>query len=80
MLSYRLVHSSRNTERRFKVNVYILGRTLRADGVKAAVFRQEYDVSKKWVDVTTSSSVTMELEDAILSRARELRRAADNGM
>lgn len=65
---------------RFKVNVYILGRTLRADGVKATVFRQEYDASKKWVDVTTSSSVTMELEDAILSRARELRRVADNGV
>ncbi|MCG8360632.1 MAG: DUF3576 domain-containing protein, partial [Kiloniellales bacterium] len=26
---------------RFKVNVYILGRDLRADGIRAAVFRQE---------------------------------------
>src|SRR5690606_7796494 len=27
-------------QERFKVNVYILGRTLRADGIRAAVFRQ----------------------------------------
>ena len=34
---------------RFKVNVYILGRALRADGVRAAVFRQEQGAAG-WVD------------------------------
>lgn len=58
---------------RFKVNIYILGRQLRADGVKAAVFRQRRDPAGNWVDATVESKTTVDLENVILTRARQLR-------
>mgnify|MGYP001239011614 CR=1 FL=1 len=57
---------------RFKVNVYILGRALRADGIRAAVFRQRQN-GTTWVDAPVSSNTATELENAILTRARQLR-------
>jgi hypothetical protein len=61
---------------RFKVNVYILGRDLRADGVRAAVFRQRQDLLGTWVDAEVDQQTAVDLEDAILTRARQLRVAA----
>jgi hypothetical protein len=58
---------------RFKVTVYILGRELRADGVRVAVFRQKRGVANEWQDATTGDNTSTSLEDAILTRARELR-------
>ena len=58
---------------RFKVNIYILGRQLRADGVKAAVFRQRRDPGGSWVDATVEAKTTIDLENVILTRARQLR-------
>jgi len=58
---------------RFKVNIYILGRQLRADGVKAAIFRQRRDPAGSWVDATVESRTTSDLENVILTRARQLR-------
>ncbi|MFM8534458.1 MAG: DUF3576 domain-containing protein [Acidimicrobiia bacterium] len=58
---------------RFKVNIYILGRQLRADGVKAAVFRQRRDPGGNWVDATVEAKTTIDLENVILTRARQLR-------
>ena len=57
---------------RFKVNVYILSRALRADGVRAAVFRQEL-AGATWVDAPVAPSTSTDLENAILTRARQLR-------
>jgi len=58
---------------RFKVNVYILGRQLRSDGVRAAVFRQARDPNGSWRDVNVGRETATQLENAILARARELR-------
>lgn len=58
---------------RFKVNVYILGRTLRADGLKVSVFRQMKDASGAWADATVGPEVVSEFENAVLTRARDLR-------
>lgn len=58
---------------RFKVNIYILGRDLRADGVRAAVFRQRQDPFDGWVDAEVNDETATDLENAILTRARELR-------
>jgi len=58
---------------RFKVNVYILGRDLRADGVRAAVFRQRLHPSGAWIDSPVSQGTNTDLENAILTRAREMR-------
>ncbi len=58
---------------RFKLNVYILDRTLRADGVRVAVFRQVQDRSGNWRDAGVPSETGTKIEDAILIRARQLR-------
>ncbi len=58
---------------RFKMTVYILSRNLRSDGLKVAVFRQFRDEDGNWVDGEVSNGTARQLEDGILSRARELR-------
>jgi Domain of unknown function (DUF3576) len=60
---------------RLKVTVYILDRNLRADGLKIAVFRQTRS-GNVWVDATVNPDTAVHLEDAILTRARELRLAS----
>jgi len=58
---------------RFKVNIYILGRALRADGVRASVFRQQQDTTAGWIDAPVASNTATDLENAILTRARQMR-------
>jgi hypothetical protein len=58
---------------RFKLNVYILGRALRADGVRVAVFRQVLDSTSGWRDIGLSDVTATKIEDSILTRARQLR-------
>ena len=60
---------------RFKLNIYILGRALRADGVRVAVFRQVLS-AVGWQDAPVPSTTGSSIEDAILTRARQLRREA----
>ena len=58
---------------RFKLNIYILGRSLRADGIRAAVFRQRQDPFAGWVDAEVDEQTATDLENAILTRARQIR-------
>ena len=58
---------------RFKMNVYILGRALRADGVKVAVFRQVREGQESWRDAEVAENAGHGIEDAILMKARQLR-------
>lgn len=60
---------------RMRVTVYILDRRLRADGLKVAVFRQSLG-PQGWVDAAVNPETAVKLEDAILTRARELRLAS----
>ncbi len=64
---------------RFKLNIYILGRTLRADGIRAAVFRQRQDPFAGWVDAEVDEKTGVDLENAILTRARQLRTSGLGG-
>ena len=57
---------------RFKATAYILGRQLRADGIRVSVFRQVAQ-SGQWVDAPVSATTTSEIENKVLARARELR-------
>ena len=57
---------------RFKATAYILGRQLRADGIKVAIFRQTTQ-GGRWVDASISPVTTGEIENKVLARARELR-------
>lgn len=61
-----------NPDERFKVNVYILDRQLRADGIRAAVFRQRL-AGGQWAEAPVDKATSTELENAILTRARQLR-------
>jgi Domain of unknown function (DUF3576) len=60
---------------RFKVNIFILDKQLRSDGIKVKVFRQQMS-GGKWVDTQVSDNTGPQMEDAILTRARQLRVAA----
>lgn len=62
---------------RYKMSVYILGRQLRADGVKVAVFRQQTKGPNEWESKSVSASTATSLENKILSRARQLRLSSE---
>lgn len=68
--------SPETPEERFKLNIFILGRELRADGVRVAMFRQVRGRNAGWSDAAVDPSAPRALEDAILTRARELRIAS----
>lgn len=64
-----------NGDDRVKLNVFILDRDLRADGVKVSVFRQSRDRSGNWIDAAPAPATASQLEETILTRARQLRMA-----
>jgi hypothetical protein len=57
---------------RVKLNIYILGRELRADGLRVSVFRQTR-ASQPWQEAKVDPKTVRDIENAILKRARELR-------
>ncbi len=58
---------------RFKTNVYILDSALRADALRVSVFRQTQGENGAWNDATVNPATGREIENAILTRARQLR-------
>jgi hypothetical protein len=64
---------SQTPNERFKVNVFILGRELRADGVRCTVFRQTRDANGQWTDAPVDPKTGIDIENAILTRARQMR-------
>lgn len=64
------------TGERFRVNLLILDAALRADGVRATVFRQVLDPQGNWRDAAVSPETGTQLENSILTRARQLRVAS----
>lgn len=62
---------------RFKMSVYITDRDLHADGIHVSVFRQiRNDANGAWADAAVTAKTQSEVENAILTRARELRAVA----
>jgi hypothetical protein len=61
------------TTERLKLNVFLLGKELRADAVRISVFRQQREGATSWRDVQAAPGTASQLEDAILTRARQLR-------
>jgi hypothetical protein len=61
---------------RFKMSVYITDRDLHADGVHVSVFRQTRIDASNWADAPVAAKTSVEVENAILTRARELRAIA----
>lgn len=57
---------------RYKLNVLILDRQLRADSLKISAFKQR-KTNQGWSDMPTDPTLGRKLEDTVLTRARELR-------
>ena len=71
-------HSPEGTENeRFKINVFILSKQLRSDAIQVRLFKQVRSGSR-WRDVKPSAETVRQLEDSILTRARQLRVAQLN--
>ncbi len=56
---------------RYKLNIFVMGSQLRSDGIKVSMFKQ-----RNGKDVAVDQKSNTDIEDAILTRARELRIAA----
>ncbi len=61
---------------RTKAQIYVTSRELRADALKASVFRQVADGRGGWKDAPVAADSSKKLEDAILTRARQIRQSA----
>jgi hypothetical protein len=67
-----------NASERAKVTVAILDRDLRADALRVTAARQTLQ-GGQWVDAPVTAATVQRLEEIILTRARDLRRAAITG-
>ena len=56
---------------RFKATVYILDSNLRADGLKVSIFKQT-QAAGGWQDANVDADTSRQIENAILTRARQL--------
>jgi hypothetical protein len=65
--------SPESPKERYKVNVFILGKQLRSDGVRVRVFKQLQGKKGGWNDADVAPETARQLEDTILTRARQLR-------
>jgi hypothetical protein len=63
---------------RVKLTVSVLDQDLRADALRVAASRQVAQ-NGGWVDAPVSAATVQKLEDIILTRARDLRRASIRG-
>ena len=63
------------TNERVKVNIFIMGRQLRTDALKVTLFRQ-VKTGNTWQNAAVDPATVTQLENAILSRARQLKVAA----
>ena len=61
------------TDERFKCTVYILDTRLRGDGLKVAVFKEVSNGQGGWVSSPVSDQTEIDIENAILTKARQLR-------
>jgi hypothetical protein len=59
-------------QERFKATVYILDQQLRADALKVTIHRQVNETGG-WLDQPTATDTEIQIENAILTRARQLR-------
>ncbi len=60
---------------RFKATAYVLSRQLRTDGIRVSLFRQVQQ-NGQWVDAAVDPAKPTELENMVLTKARELRSQA----
>jgi hypothetical protein len=60
-------------DERFKCTVYILDTRLRGDALKVTVFKEVSNGAGGWTSSQASDQTSVDIENAILTRARQLR-------
>ena len=73
VINYDWYTDAQAPNERFKATVFILDTRLRADGLNVTVFKQSKDINGAWVDAPVADQTATDLENAILTRARQLR-------
>ncbi len=58
---------------RFRATVFILDTRLRADALSVQIFKQVAAEDGRWVDASVDPATRIQIENAILTRARQLR-------
>lgn len=66
-------------DERFKATVYILDTRLRADGLNVTVFKQIKGADGQWADSSVAGQTDVDIENAILTKARQLRLSTPRG-
>ncbi len=61
-----------DSSERVKATVYLFGKTLSSTAVQVKLFKQRHQ-NDMWIDVQTKDATSRQLEDAILTRARQLK-------
>jgi len=59
-------------DERFKATIYILDTRLRADALNVSIYKQVKS-GDQWVDAAATAQTQIDIENAILTRARQLR-------
>lgn len=75
IINYGWYSTPTSPNERIKATVYILDSRLRADALNVTVNRQVRNVAGDWVEAEVSAQTEVDLENAILTRARQLRLA-----
>lgn len=60
-------------DERLKATVYILDTRLRADGLNVNIFKQVKGADGQWTDSAVTPQTSIDIENAILTRARQIR-------
>jgi hypothetical protein len=66
-----------NSDERIKIAIFVLDRELRSDAIRAVVYVQKRS-SDEWRDDGIDNEMGIQLEELILTRAREIRAATIN--
>ena len=65
---------NKTSDERIKMTAFVLDRELRADGIRVVVYVQKR-IGNSWQDSGTDSEMGRQMEELILTRAREIRAA-----
>lgn len=72
VVNYDWYTNPQTPNERFKATVFILDRRLRADALNVAVTKEVKDASGNWVSAPVAAQTETDLENAILTKARQL--------
>ena len=61
-----------NPNERYKITIYILDTRLRADAIRVSLFMQQ-SLNGEWVNISTSEDTRLQLENSILTKARQMK-------